>query len=145
MPLETIPDPFDDTTHNELDRAVEKTVEDDLADVSDLCANWQYVIVLYAVVARGKDMNTKYLDMGEAKNLIMTHEELRAMLASAWRRKSYREIRNLGACLRFVLVIYSLVTSCLFDLDPPAILKAPRQESKTPTPTSTTSTDTLEG
>ena len=107
MPLETVPDLFDDTTHNELDRAVEKAVEDDLADVSDLTSNLQYFAVLYAIVARGKDMNTKYLDMIEAKNLITTHEELRAMLASAWRRKSFREIRNLGACLRFVPVIYS--------------------------------------
>jgi len=111
MPLEAIPDLFDDATHDELDRAVEKTVEDDLADVSDLCANWQYVMVLNTVVARGKDMNTKYLAMGEAKNLINAKEELRPILASAWKRKSFREIRNLCSCLRFVPVIYS-PTSC---------------------------------
>ena len=111
MPLESVPDLFDDVTHNELDRAVEKAVEDDLGDVSDLSSNLQCRILLNAIVARGKDMERKYLDMEEAKHLIKTKEELPPMLVSAWRRKSFREIRNLGACLRFMPVIYSL-TSC---------------------------------
>ncbi|KAI9566680.1 hypothetical protein HD554DRAFT_2040055 [Boletus coccyginus] len=120
MPLETVPDPFDDATNNELDRAVEKAVNDDLADVSDLCAHWQYVNVLNAIIENGKDMDRKYLSMTGTRNLIKTHEELRAMLASAWKRKSFREIRNL------------------------AILRAPQSESKPSTPTPTASTDTLE-
>jgi len=111
MPLETVPDLFDDATHHELDRAVEKDVEDDLGDESDLSSDWQYVAVLNAIVAYGKDMDKKYLVMKEAKNLIKTTEELRPMLASAWRRKSYREIRNLGWCLPFVPIIY-MQTSC---------------------------------
>ena len=112
MPLETVPDPFDDAIHSELDREVEKAVEDDLGDVPDLSTNLHYVAVLNAVVAHGKEMDRKYTIMDEAKNLIKTTEELRPMLASAWRRKSYREIRNLGWCLRFVLVIYSPTNCC---------------------------------
>jgi len=144
MPLESVPDLFDDATHNELDRAVEKAIEDDLADVSDLCANWQYVTVINAIIEYSNGtLDKKHTGLEPPKNLIKTHEELRAMLSSAWRRKSYREIRNLGACLTIRTRYYILANELLFD--PPAILKAPRQEPKTPTPTSTTSTDTLEG
>ncbi|KAI9464849.1 hypothetical protein HD554DRAFT_2315779 [Boletus coccyginus] len=121
MPLETVPDLFDDATHSELDRVVEKYVEVDLGNVSDLSANWQYANVLNAIVTHGKDsMDSKFLVMNEVNNLVRTQEELRLMLASAWRRKSYREIRNL------------------------AILRAPQSESKPSTPTPTASTDTLE-
>ncbi|KAI9462598.1 hypothetical protein HD554DRAFT_2330393 [Boletus coccyginus] len=65
-------------------------------------------------------MDRKFLVMNEVHDLIKTEEELRAVLASAWRRKSFREIRNL------------------------AILRAPQSEPKPSTPTPTTSTDTLE-
>jgi len=101
MPLETVPDLLDDATHNELDIQVQKDTEDDLGDESDLGSwvNAQYCMLLNAIIARSKDMDKKYLDMAEAKNLIKTKEELRPMLASAWKHKSYREIRNLGACL----------------------------------------------
>ncbi|KAI9566675.1 hypothetical protein HD554DRAFT_2174092 [Boletus coccyginus] len=121
MPLETVPDLFDDATHNELDRVVEKYVEDDLGDVSDLSANWQHTNVLNAIVMHGKDsMDSKFLVMHEVNKLVKTNKEIRAMLASAWKRKSFREIRNL------------------------AILRAPQSESKPSTPTPTASTDTLE-
>ena len=99
MPLESLPDRLDDATHDELDKAVEQAVEDDLADGSDLGSSLQYVALLNAIVAHSKGMDRKYLDMKEAKKLIKTHGELGAMLDSAWKRKSYREIRNLGACL----------------------------------------------
>ena len=100
MPLESLPDHFDDATHDDLDKAVEQAVEDDLAGGSDLSSNLQYRILLNAIVARSKDsLDRKYLDMEEAKTLIKTHGELRAMLAAAWKRKSFREIRNLGVCL----------------------------------------------
>jgi len=114
MPLDTVPDLFDADTHNELDRAVEKDVEDDLGDVSELSSDLQYRILLNAIVAGGKNMDRKYLDNKEAKNLIKTKEELRAMLASAWRSKSYREIRNLGASqfLRVVPITYLLTRGC---------------------------------
>ena len=115
MPLDNLPDLFDDATHNDLDRAVETAVEDDLGDVSDLSSNLQYRILLNAIIAQCEEMNKKYLILGEAKNLISTQEELRTMLASAWKRKSYRKIRNLGACLLpFVprAIIHSLTRGC---------------------------------
>ncbi|KAI9464839.1 hypothetical protein HD554DRAFT_2174896 [Boletus coccyginus] len=121
MPLETVPDLFDDATHNELDRAAAKAVEDDLGNVSELSSNLQYFAVLNAVVTHGKDsMDKKFLVMNEAKKLFTAKEELLPMLASAWGRKSFREIRNL------------------------AILRAPQSEPKPSTLASTTSTDTLE-
>lgn len=99
MPLETVPDLLDDAAHNELDKVVEKGVDKYLGSVSDLSTDLQYIILLNAIVAHGKDMDRKFLDLGEAENLINTQGELPAMLASAWRHKSYREIRNLGAWL----------------------------------------------
>ena len=110
MPLDSLPDLFDDVTHNDLDMAVETAVEDDLGDVSDLSSNLQYRILLNEIIAQCEEMNKKYLILGEAKNLINTQEELRTMLASAWKRKSYREIRNLGACLPRAIIY--LLTSC---------------------------------
>ncbi|KAI9566688.1 hypothetical protein HD554DRAFT_2174105 [Boletus coccyginus] len=100
---------------------VEKDVKDDLSpdDVPDLCTNLHYIALINAIVAHGKDMDEKYLFMKEIKNLLRTKEELRPMLASAWKRKSFREIRNL------------------------AILKAPQAKPKPPTLASTTSTDDL--
>ena len=115
MPLDSLPDLFDDVTHNDLDMAVETAVEDDLGDVSDLSSNLQYRILLNEIIAQCEEMNKKYLIPGEAKNLINTQEELRTMLASAWKRKSYGKIRNLSASLLpFVprAIIYSLTRGC---------------------------------
>ncbi|KAI9568063.1 hypothetical protein HD554DRAFT_2172787 [Boletus coccyginus] len=126
MPLETVRDLFDRddayAIHNKLDMQVKKVIEDLFGDVSDpeSWANIQYCMLLNAIVAQGEDMDKKYLDLSEAKSLMKTKEELRPMLTSAWKRQSYREIRNL-AILR----------------------KAPQLEPKLPTPTSATSTDTL--
>ena len=111
MPLEIVPDLLDDDAHNELDRAVEKTVDDDLGDVSDLSTNLQYTILINAIVSHSKGLDRKFLDLGEARNLIKTQGELPAMLASAWRHKSYREIRNLGAWLQSVVPLIESLTS----------------------------------
>jgi hypothetical protein len=112
MPLETLPDPLDDATHDEFDKVVNETVEEDITDAEDLSVR-DHVQLLNAIVAHSEGMDRKYLDMKEAKQLIKTHGGLRVMLTSAWRRKSYREIRNLGACLRsFVPIIYLLTWSC---------------------------------
>ena len=109
MPLEILTDRFDNATHDGLDTAVNETVEEDITDAEDLSVQ-DHVQLLNAIVAHSKDMDRKYLDMKEAKKLIKTHGELRAMLASAWKHKSYREIRNLGACLRFLSIIYLLTS-----------------------------------
>ena len=115
MPLETVPDLLDDATHNRFDREVEIAIEDDLgSDVSDLCSNLHYIAVLNAIIEYSNGtLDKRHTGLEPPRKLMKTHEELRGMLASAWRRKSYREIRNLGACLRFVLVICSLTTNCL--------------------------------
>ena len=103
MPLatESLPDRFDAATHRELDRAVDsKAVEDHLGDASVLGSNPEYFALLHAIIENSNgDLDTKYLDWGQAKKLI-TQGELRDVLNSAWERKSYREVRNLGTCLR---------------------------------------------
>ena len=99
-PLKTLPDRFDAATHHELDRAVDQAVEEDLGSASVLSSNLQYYALLYAIIGRSNgDLDSKYLDLKQAKKLINTHGELREMLDSAWKNKSYREIRNLGTCL----------------------------------------------
>ena len=100
-PLKTLPDRFDAATHHELDRAVDQAVEDDLGDVSDLGSGlWQYRTLLHGIIENSNgDLDTKYVSLQHAKKLINTHGELREMLHSAWKHKSYREIRNLGTYL----------------------------------------------
>jgi hypothetical protein len=109
MPLETLPDPLDDATHDGLDKAVNETVEDDITDAEDLSVR-DHAQLLSAIIENCDDLDSKYGLLGQAKRMIKTHGELRAMLTSAWRRKSYREIRNLGACLRFAPIIYLLTS-----------------------------------
>ena len=111
MPLETLPDCLDDATHNELDKAVNETVEEDITDADDLSPR-EGAWLLSAIIEHCDDLDNKYAGLGQAKKLIKTHGELRVMLASAWKHKSYREIRNLGACLRFLPPIIYLLTSC---------------------------------
>jgi hypothetical protein len=109
MPLETLPDPLDDATHDGLDKAVNETVEDDITDAEDLSAR-DHAQLLSAIIENCDDLDNKYVGLGQAKRMIKTHGELRVMLTSAWRRKSYREIRNLGACLRSAPIIYLLTS-----------------------------------
>jgi hypothetical protein len=109
MPLETLPDRLDDATHDGLDKAVNETVEEDITDTEDLSA-LHHAHLLSAIIEHCDGLDSKYVGPGQAKRLIKTHGELRAMLTSAWRRRSYREIRNLGACLRFVPTIHFLLT-----------------------------------
>ena len=100
MPLESLPDRLDDATHGKLDKAVNESVEEDIADTDseDLSAR-DHAQLLSAIIEHCDNLDSKYVGLGQTKKLIKTHGELRAMLDSAWKRKSYREIRNLGVCL----------------------------------------------
>ena len=98
MPLESLPDRFDDATHGKLDKAVNETVEEDITDAEDLSVR-DHAHLLSAIIEHCDDLDNKYIGPGQGKTLIKTHGEIRAMLDSAWKRKSYREIRNLGVCL----------------------------------------------
>ena len=114
MPLETLPDRLDDATHDELDKAVNETIEEDITDADDLSPR-DSAQLLSAIIEHCDDLDSKYGLLGQTKKLIKTHGELRVMLASAWKHKSYRKIRNLGACLLpFVprAIIYSLTRGC---------------------------------
>jgi len=98
MPLESLRvlDRFDDATHLKLDKSVNEAVE----GLSDLVPLSNYAVLLNTIIARSENaLDRQYLDMLAATKLIKTHGELRDMLVSAWERRSYREIRNLGACL----------------------------------------------
>ena len=103
MPLETLPDRFNDTTHDELDEAVDGAIEEDITD-ENLSAR-DMAQLLGAIIEHCDDLGRKYVSMAKAKKMIQTHGELRAMLTSAWRHKSYREIRNLGVWLQSILNI----------------------------------------
>jgi len=101
MPLESLPDRFDATTHDERDRAVDKAGSKTLS--GSLILPIQYIVLLNYIAWHSKgDLDPKCIALEEAEALIDTYGELKDMLASAWQRRSYREIRNLGACLELV-------------------------------------------
>ncbi|KAF8547526.1 hypothetical protein OG21DRAFT_907106 [Imleria badia] len=142
MPLETLPDCLSEATHQELDKAVEKTVEDDLGDVSELSSNLQYGALLNAIIEHSNGhLDTKYLGNHEAKKLFNTHGELRDMLRAAWKHKSYREIRNIGVSMTRCNLNHIYITSRDFLTIPPAILKTPEP----PAPTLLTVTGVSQG
>lgn len=94
MSLETVPDFFDDTAHQELDRMVNKAAESDAL----VMPNLGFLLLYHIVVHSNGDLDPKYLDNKQARLLINRYGALQDMLSSAWARKSYREIRNLGPC-----------------------------------------------
>ena len=110
MPLEILPDHFDDATHNELDKAVNETVEEDIAETEDLSALHRSHL-LSTIIEHCDDLDSKYGLPGQAKKLIKTHGELRAMLASAWKHKSYRDIRSLGQSRVSTISIHHLLAN----------------------------------
>ena len=104
-PLKTLPDRFDAATHRELDSVVQKSVNNDLGDVSDVNSGLQHSVLLIAIIENSNgDLDPTYLSFPRAKKLINTHGELREMLDSAWKNKSYREIRNLGTYVSLIPV-----------------------------------------
>ena len=136
MPLETLPNRFDDATHDKLDKTVNEVV--DIADPEDLSAG-AHAYLLGAIVDNCDGLNKEYLRPAHVKKLFATYEGLRPMLASAWRRKSYREIRNLGGSRNPT----HHRRANQFSVIPTAILRAPEPEQKQVS--STTETDTREG
>ena len=106
MPLESLPDPFEDVTHQELDRAVNEAASRGLS--GPLISPIQYYYLFNHIVGYlpKDDLDTKYLLGREAETLIDNCGELRDMLSSAWERKSYREIRNLGVRLLSISIIH---------------------------------------
>ncbi|KAG9308729.1 hypothetical protein JVU11DRAFT_11514 [Chiua virens] len=99
MPLENLPDTFDNATHDALDRAVnEATAESWTHSTSPkLESLMEYTVLLTLIVNHSNgDLDSKFTKFHEAQRLIQTHEDLRRMLAAGWERKSYREIRNLA-------------------------------------------------
>ena len=96
MPLEQLPDRFDDATHHELDRAVDDAASQTL--FGPLISPLEYRALLTYIVLHSKgDLDPKYNVLPAAGALINTYGELHDMLSSAWEQRSYRKIRNLGA------------------------------------------------
>lgn len=98
VPLESFPELFDDETHERLDKAVNEA-----DDFDSLSGDWRHRVLLTTMVALGEDMDRKYINGQEEKMAVNTHGGLRDVLSFAWERKTYREIRNLGAFLQFFL------------------------------------------
>ena len=105
MPLEQFPNHFDDATHHELDRAVDKAASNWPSGL--LLSPLQYCALLTRIVKYSKgDLDPKYIDVDDAGALINTYGELQDMLSSAWEQRAYREIRNLGACPPSMSITY---------------------------------------
>ena len=115
MPLESLPDRFGDATHEELDKAVNKAA---LAGWSNLpnpfvVPSFEQNLISYIVRHSKGELDPRYRLLEENETLIEAHQELRDMLVSAWERRSYREIRNLGT-YPFPLSI-CLISTCVSD------------------------------
>jgi hypothetical protein len=90
--LESVPDDFDDTTHQRMDH-----------DVLDLLSDGSFIpFLLLATIASNSDdrLDSKYKDTANAKALIEKHPQLRGMLQDAWEAKSFKDLRNLSALSR---------------------------------------------
>ncbi|KAG9311556.1 hypothetical protein JVU11DRAFT_7761 [Chiua virens] len=95
MTLESLPDRFDPTIHQELDRAVNDEVSDVIDDIEYLSLSDCFYLLNTIIRHSEGDLNSSYIGGGaDAKRLMKT--ELKSMLVSAWQQKSYREIRNLA-------------------------------------------------
>ena len=96
MPLES-PSFFDNAAHRELDN---KVMEDLKSAGVEVLSTGESILLLDTIIRYSNNqLDTNYLALTEAKHLIKTNDEFRNMLATAWERKSYCEIRNLGVYL----------------------------------------------
>ena len=94
MPLRSVPDPFDDATHRQLDALVDKAT----AGVEEFIPLTKYAILLMSIVGHSDHvLDHTYLYLAAAYTLVNTYHDLRDKLSDAWTRKSYREVRCLGA------------------------------------------------
>ena len=109
MPLESLPDRFGDV-HEELDKAVNEATPDWNNIPNQFTLPFAQILLSYIVHNSNGELDPKYLLLHESKRLIDAHQELRDMLVSAWERRSYRKIRNLGM-YPFPLSIY-LIPTC---------------------------------
>ena len=92
MPLQILPDRFSEAKHKELDKAVNEAME-------GLYGPRVPIFLLTCIVAASNgELDPKFNSPMVTETLINAYEDLRAMLSSAWERKSYCDIRNLGAC-----------------------------------------------
>jgi hypothetical protein len=89
MSLKSVPDFLTDEDHARMDEAVKEAME-----------NWPIVDVLLLgeIVARSEgQLNQKYKEIDNVKALIKENPELSKMLKTAWEKRQFRDIRNLGA------------------------------------------------
>ena len=97
MPLQILPDRFGEAKHKELDKAVNEAMEGLYGPHVPILLLTILLLTCIVDTSNG-ELDPKFATPGATKTLINTYEDLRAMLSSAWERKSYCDIRNLGAC-----------------------------------------------
>ena len=98
MPLQILPDRFGEAKHEELDMAVNAATQHFNAFSAQQMLPFQQYLLTHIVAASNGELNPKFNSPMVTETLINAYEDLRAMLSSAWERKSYCDIRNLGAC-----------------------------------------------
>ncbi|KIJ11786.1 hypothetical protein PAXINDRAFT_171618, partial [Paxillus involutus ATCC 200175] len=88
---------YDDTMkHFLLDKRVNDSVEGDLDETDKTLSRTGCITLLSAIVACSYgELNYEYKKWMSAKALIIKHPELTEMLDTAWKYKSYGDIRNL--------------------------------------------------
>ena len=93
MPLQSVPDPFDDATHRQLDAAL----DEDTVGAEHFIRHTNHAAFLALTVSHSNHV-LDHLSLREARAFVTTYGSLQDMLSDAWKRKSYREIRSLGTC-----------------------------------------------
>jgi hypothetical protein len=63
------------------------------------------LLLLWAIVSYSKgELDSKYIDMQHAMEVLAANSQLEAQLEAAWNKKSFKEIRDLGKFQDFSLV-----------------------------------------
>jgi hypothetical protein len=85
---ETVPDDLDNATHQRMDDAVHNFLGND---------PFIAYVVLSAIVSMSEGrLDAKYEALASAEALIDEHPQLRGMLESAWKTRSFKDLRRLS-------------------------------------------------
>ncbi|KAF9232686.1 hypothetical protein BU15DRAFT_67236 [Melanogaster broomeanus] len=95
MTLDLLPDILDAKTHRNFDEMVNEICAD--LQLGEPLDTFKDTVVLLTTIIDSSDghLDSRYRTSKAAKELVKTHLELSDMLKTAWKDKSYRDIRNL--------------------------------------------------
>jgi hypothetical protein len=102
VPLETVHNDIPKATHANMD---EKVLATD--DEPSTMASAAFLLITIVQESEGK-LDPQYGGNSNARDLLQRHSDLFEMLKVAWRKKSFREIRELRKRSSFLLLDLSL-------------------------------------